>query len=102
MPGAGKSASTARCVSRPHLHSLISPTPSLPLRSLTTDPSNGIKPHLWDCYPGAWQQSWTIHASGLIELTGTNLCLDVVDGVSDPGLQLWQCDADNSNQEWRL
>jgi hypothetical protein len=43
-----------------------------------------------------------VHTNGLIELTGTNLCLDVVDGVADRGLQLWQCDAANSNQEWRL
>ncbi|KLT45729.1 hypothetical protein CC85DRAFT_282356 [Cutaneotrichosporon oleaginosum] len=68
----------------------------------TLYPGNGVQPHMWDCYAGAWQQSWTHHANGQIELTGRGYCLDVRDGVASNGLQLWECVDGNINQQFDI
>ncbi|GMK59824.1 hypothetical protein CspeluHIS016_0900410 [Cutaneotrichosporon spelunceum] len=66
----------------------------------TLDLRNGVRPHMWDCIPGAFQQQWVQHSNGWIELKGHGLCLDVVDGNSDNGIQLWECSEGNINQQW--
>jgi hypothetical protein len=57
---------------------------------------------VWECYDGVWQQSWTYHANGQIELTGRGLCLDVTDGNPELNLQLWQCYEGNVNQQFDM
>lgn len=62
--------------------------------------SNGTKVHLVDCNGSAAQQWEVDDVTGHIAVRGSNLCLDVTDGVDRRGtaLQLWDCNKDNSNQ----
>ncbi|GMK59823.1 hypothetical protein CspeluHIS016_0900400 [Cutaneotrichosporon spelunceum] len=68
----------------------------------TTSPANGAEPHAWKCIDGAWQQDWVFRPDGRIELAGRGLCLDVTDGDRSKNVQLWACDAGNSNQLFDL
>lgn len=83
------------------------------LPELIPDPANGGKVHLWQCYDGLKQQQWTVVNGSFVELTGTGLCLDIIDGHAVPGtyppggppkwltggLQLWECVC-NANQKF--
>ncbi len=74
----------------------------VPLRFLLTpDPGNGVQPHAWECYDGAWQQNWVYHANGAVELAGRGLCLDVTDGDTTKKVQLWECTG-GPNQQWDI
>ncbi|KLT45727.1 hypothetical protein CC85DRAFT_282355 [Cutaneotrichosporon oleaginosum] len=68
----------------------------------TLYPGNGVKPHMWQCYNGVWQQQWRYHADGTIRLDGHNLCLDVTDGDPTKPVQMWECFPGNTNQQWDL
>lgn len=71
--------------------------------------------------PAGASQNWRVRPEGLIELDGTGelpslsetdcpgLCLDYKDGAPRPAdlegdeqatIQLWACDAQNTNQQW--
>lgn len=97
------------------IDSTLCQSPSrLPARtssSLTPDPGNGVSPHYWDCYPGVWQQSWTAHADGRIELTGTGkgatdaltqASASTSDGDVTKLVQLWKCYTGNPNQQFDM
>ncbi|BEJ18238.1 hypothetical protein CspHIS471_0705150 [Cutaneotrichosporon sp. HIS471] len=68
----------------------------------TLNPGNGVQPHAWECIDGAWQQNWVFHTDGRIELAGWGLCLDVTDGDTDKPIQLWECFAGNTNQQFDI
>ncbi|EKD05550.1 carbohydrate-binding module family 13 protein/putative endo-1,3-beta-glucanase [Trichosporon asahii var. asahii CBS 8904] len=62
------------------------------------EPKDGTRLKIWQCYPGAPQQTWDV-ADGHIKLAGKNLCVDVPNGNKTAGfLQLWTCDKRNPNQ----
>jgi hypothetical protein len=65
---------------------------------------NGAAVEIEDCAigPGDGRQIWTVSGSTL-QVFG-NMCLDVTDGATANGtpLQIWECTAGNTNQEWKL
>lgn len=76
--------------------------------TLTSDPGNGVLPHIWDCYDGLDVQQWVYHSDGHIELGCTGYCLDVRDGYNGDGIdpastiQLWDCIPGSRNQLFDL
>ncbi|WOO78987.1 Endo-1,4-beta-xylanase A [Vanrija pseudolonga] len=69
-----------------------------------SNPRDGSKVHIWQCYPGLLQQTWYnefVPTSNFgytrYRLNGTNLCLDVTDGNFANGqqLQVWSSSAES-------
>jgi len=68
-----------------------------------TNPINGSKMKIWQCFDNLAAQAWYYDDNGNIKLPTLNQCLDVTDGqfVNSNPLQVWQCAAPagfNANQ----
>ncbi|KAI5449775.1 hypothetical protein NCC49_004065 [Naganishia albida] len=67
-----------------------------------SNPGNGIKMKIWQCYDNLPAQNWYFTGDNRIALTNQGLCLDLTDGRLDNfnQLQTWQCSTGNTNQVW--
>lgn len=65
------------------------------------DVFSGAKVRMSDCEEGASHQAWETQGHAL-QLKGTDLCLDVSNGLANQGagLQVWQCQGENAHQMW--
>jgi hypothetical protein len=66
--------------------------------------ADGVKMKIWQCFTGLPQQIWTKHSTGQIQLTGTNFCLDLTDGITTNQnvLQIWTCTSGDVNWLWDI
>lgn len=62
---------------------------------------DGTSVRLQPCDSSKRSQHWA-QAGGALQWTGTDKCLDVIDGdfANGTGLQIWSCDASNKNQQF--
>jgi endonuclease/exonuclease/phosphatase family metal-dependent hydrolase len=69
-----------------------------------SSPSNGSLAILWDCANVAWQKWALDQATGLLHnQANPEYCLDNMgQAYSGGGIHMWQCDANNINQQWQL
>lgn len=67
-----------------------------------SNPGNGSKLKIWQCYPGLKQQQWWYTDDDRIAITNSGLCMDVTDGkqVNGNQVQVWSCGSGNANQVW--
>ena len=67
-----------------------------------SNPGNGIKMKIWQCYSGIPAQSWYYTDDNRIAVEGKGQCLDLTDGKASNAniLQTWECSTGNNNQAW--
>ncbi|KAJ7035179.1 hypothetical protein C8F04DRAFT_1259242 [Mycena alexandri] len=68
--------------------------------------TNGVKMQIWSCTPGGGDaaQHWTTTSTKTIQWVGQTECLDLSGGSLTSGnqVQVWLCEAGNTNQVWNL